>query len=41
MLAREGPDNSRDEDADDEVAVCVLAVYAVYDEGFEKDGAVL
>lgn len=28
-------------DDDDGVAVLFLAVYAVYDEGFEEDGAVL
>jgi hypothetical protein len=34
---------SRDENENEDtgVAVLLLAVYAVYDEGFEKDGAVL
>jgi hypothetical protein len=37
-------DADADDDGDDDdngVAVLFLAVYAVYDEGFEEDGAVL
>jgi hypothetical protein len=33
--------HSQGEKEDNGVAVSRLAVYAVYDEGFEKDGAVL
>jgi hypothetical protein len=34
-------DDGDDDDDDNGVAVLFLAVYAVYDEGFEEDGAVL
>jgi hypothetical protein len=38
---KNGTTHSRTKDGDDGVAVLFSAVYAVYDEGFEKDGAVL
>jgi hypothetical protein len=34
-------DGDGDDDDDNGVAVLFLVVYAVYDEGFEEDGAVL
>jgi hypothetical protein len=41
MLARKGPGHSPDRGKDNGVTVFFLAVYAVYDEGLEEDGAVL
>jgi hypothetical protein len=40
-LARKTTRHAQAKDEDDGVAVLFLWVYAVYDEGFEKDGAVL
>ena len=41
MPTRKGSRHSPDMGKDDTITVFFLAVYAVYDEGLEEDGAVL